>query len=264
MSAIAFEEASLGYRGRRVLSAVSFAIPQGAFVGLLGANGAGKTTLLRAVLGLVRPTAGHIRVLGREPTRGNPAIGYVPQARRSSAVAAIPGIDLVANALGGHRWGWPVASRAEREAAWAALEAVGAADLARRPLGELSGGERQRILIAQALAGEPKLLLLDEPLVSLDAAHQQAIVELAHEVGRRLGITVLFCSHEINPILKAVDKVLYLGNGRAALGNVGDVISDRVLSGLYGTPINVLKARGRIFVMAGGIELEAGAHVHDA
>ena len=263
MSAVAFERVTLTYGGRRVLSDVSFSVPQGAFVGLLGANGAGKTTMLRAILGLIKPSGGAISVLGKAPTRGNADIGYMPQARRALTQMGISGLDFVLTAAGGHRWGWPVASAAEKEAAWKALEEVGATDLARRPLAELSGGERQRILIAQSLIGDPKLLLLDEPLISLDAAHQRAIIDLVHEVAQRLGIAVLFCSHEINPLLRAVECVLYLGNGKAAIGSVDDVISGPVLSKLYGTSINVARVGGRIFVMADDVELEAGAHVHD-
>ncbi len=263
MNAIEFDKVTLTYGGRRVLSDVSFSIPQGAFVGLLGANGAGKTTMLRAILGLIKPAGGAISVLGKAPTRGNAAIGYMPQARRALGDVGISGLDFVLSAAGGHRWGWPVASAAEKEAAWKALEEVGAGDLARRPLGELSGGERQRILIAQSLIGNPQLLLLDEPLISLDAGHQRAIIDLVHEIGERLGIAVLFCSHEINPLLRAVDRVLYLGKGKAAIGSVDEVISGPVLSKLYGTHINVVRVAGRIFVMADDVELESGAHVHD-
>ncbi|MBN9219854.1 MAG: ABC transporter ATP-binding protein [Mesorhizobium sp.] len=264
MSAVAFERVTLSHGGARpILCDVSFSIPQGAFVGLLGANGAGKTTMLRAILGLIKPLSGTISVLGKPPTRGNATIGYMPQARRTLVHPGISGIDFVLSAAGGHRWGWPVASAIEKEAAWKALEAVGAGDLALRPLAELSGGERQRILIAQALIGDPMLLLLDEPLISLDAAHQRTIIDLVHAIGERLGIAVLFCSHEINPLLRAVDRVLYLGNAKAAIGGVDEVISGPVLSKLYGTPINVVRVAGRIFVMADDVEVEAGTHVHD-
>jgi zinc/manganese transport system ATP-binding protein len=263
MNAVAFDRVTLTYGGRRVLSDVSFSVPQGAFVGLLGANGAGKTTMLRAILGLIKPSDGAISVLGKPPTRGNAAIGYMPQTRRALPHMGISGLDFVLTAVGGHRWGWPIASAVEKQAAWKALEAVGASDLARRPLAELSGGERQRILIAQSLIGDPQLLLLDEPLISLDAAHQRTIIDLVHEIGERLGIAVLFCSHEINPLLRAVDRVLYLGNGKAAIGCVDEVINGPVLSKLYGTSINVVRVAGRIFVMADDVELEGGAHVHD-
>ena len=253
---------SLAYGGRPVLSDVSFAVPQGKFVGILGPNGAGKTTLLRAVLGLVQPAAGRIDVLGQAPRRGSPAIGYMPQVRRLPADIALSGFDLVTGAAGGHRWGWPMASRTERDAAAHALEQVGATDLARRPINELSGGERQRILIAEALLGDPKLLLLDEPLISLDAGNQRAIIELVHRIGEERGIAVLFCSHELNPLLHAVDEVLYLGGGHAAIGPVDEVITAETLTKLYGSPITVLRANGRIFVLADDVEIEGDAHSH--
>lgn len=264
MNAVGFDQVTLAYGGHRVLTGVSFAIAQGEFVALLGANGSGKTTILRAILGLVRAQGGTITVLDKPPLRGNPGIGYVPQLRRGSVQTSISGLDLVAGATGGHRWGWPVASATEKVAAWKALEQVGATDIARRPFDRLSGGERQRILIAQALTGAPKLLLLDEPLISLDAGHQRTIIELARELGERLGIAVIFCSHDINPLLKAADKVLYVGNGKAAVGPVNEIISGPVLSGLFDTPIHVVRVEGRIFVMADGIELEGHAHAHDA
>jgi zinc/manganese transport system ATP-binding protein len=263
MNVIRFDHVTLAHGKRKILSDVSLSVPDGAFVGLLGANGAGKTTLLRAILGLMKPQAGRITVLGREPRRGNPLIGYLPQMRRLTPPPGLTGHDLVLGAVSGHRWGWPLASGAERKAAWAALDHAGAADLARAPFAELSGGERQRVLIAQALIGEPKLLLLDEPLISLDAGHQRAMVDLVRDIGRKLGIAVLFCSHEINPLLDAVDSVLYLGNGQAAMGSVDEVITAPVLSRLYNAPITVLRVEGRIFVMADGIEMERGAHVHD-
>ena len=246
-----------------MLSGVSFVIPQGKFVGILGPNGAGKSTLLRSALGLITPDAGTIEVLGEPPKRGNPAIGYMPQVRRSAIQTGLSGFDLVLGAAGGHRWGWPIATPAEKASAWQALEQVGGADLARRPLAELSGGERQRLLIAQALIGTPKLLLLDEPLISLDAGHQRTIIELVHRIGADLGIAVLFCSHEISPLLRAVDAVLYLGNGHAAIGSVDEVINPETLSKLYGAPISVVRVDGRIFVLADDIDLEGAAHEHD-
>ena len=237
--------------GRRaVLSDVSFAIPRGAFVGVLGPNGAGKTTLLRAILGLQPASAGQIDVLGHSPRRGNPDVGYMPQFRRGAAQLALTGHELVLGALGGTRWGWPATSREDRRVAAAALEEVGATELARRPVNELSGGERQRVLLAQALLGDPDLLLLDEPLVSLDPGHQRGIVDAVHRVARRRGGTVLFCAHDLNPLLSAVDLVLYLGNGAAALGPVDEVVTSEVLGKLYQTHIHVAHLEGRIFVMS--------------
>ena len=258
--AIDFRNVGIRLGGRAILSDVSFAIPRGAFVGVLGPNGAGKTTMLRAILGLQPLTAGRIDVLGEGPRRGNPHVGYMPQFRRGAAQLGLTGHDLVLGAVGGTRWGWPGATRAERRLAAAALDEVGATDLARRPVSELSGGERQRVLFAQALVGDPELLLLDEPLVSLDPGHQRGIVEAVHRVARRRGSTVLFCAHDLNPLLEAVDLVLYLGNGAAALGAVDEVVTSEVLGRLYRTPIHVARFDGRIFVMASDGQLTSCAH----
>ena len=140
---------------------------------------------------------------------------------------------------------------------------VGATALARRPLGDLSGGERQRLLLSQALLGRPKLLLLDEPLISLDPTHQRGVVALVSRLQRDLGLAVLFSAHELNPLLNAIDRVLYVGGGRAVLGTVDEVITGPVLSRLYGSPIEVLRMGRRIFVMAGDAEAEGEAHRHD-
>jgi zinc/manganese transport system ATP-binding protein len=143
------------------------------------------------------------------------------------------------------------------------LRAVGALELADRPLSAMSGGERQRLLLAQALVGQPKLLLLDEPLIMLDARHQEVAIDVVRNVCRERGITVLFSAHELNQLLGAVDRVLYLGHGQAALGTIDDVVTAPVLSRLYGTEIEVLRAGGHIFVLSRGRDVEGGAHVHD-
>lgn len=263
MSAIEFADVVLSLGGRTVLSGASFAVGESEFVGVLGPNGAGKTTLMRAVLGLVRPDRGVIRVLGQNATRGNPSIGYMPQVR-GSAPTRLSGRDFVAAASGGHRWGLPVLAAAERRDVDRVLDLVGAASLASRPLAELSGGERQRLLLAQSLLGQPRLLLLDEPLISLDPRHQRETVELARQVQQELRISVLFSAHELNPLLGTLDRVLYLGGGHAALGAVDDVITGPVLSRLYGSQIEVVHVNGRIFVMSGQHEVERDHHRHAA
>ncbi len=262
MSLVAFDRVTLDLGGRPILSDVSFAIRPGEFVGLLGPNGAGKTTLMRAILGLVRPRSGAITVGGHPAARGSRTVGYMPQVRNTTDLRWT-GWDLVAGAAGGHRWGLPRLDRAARdEVAWA-LDVVGATALARRPLSELSGGERQRLLLSQALLGRPSLLLLDEPLISLDPTHQRGVVELVARLQREIGVAVLFSAHELNPLLNAIDRVLYVGSGRAVLGTVDEVITGPVLSRLYGSPIEVLRIGRRIFVMAGDVEAEADAHRHE-
>jgi zinc/manganese transport system ATP-binding protein len=263
VSAIEFTGVTLAFGARTVLADIDLAIRDNEFVGVLGPNGSGKTTMMRAILGLLPPRHGAIRVLDEPVARGNPAIGYMPQMRGALDQLRLSGSDFVASGVDGHRWGLPLFGRAARqEVAWA-LERVQATDLARRPLAETSGGERQRLLLAQALLGRPRLLLLDEPLISLDPHHQRAVVELTAALQRELGITVLFSAHELNPLLGALDRVLYLGHGHAALGTVEDVVTGPVLSRLYGSEIDVVRLNGRIFVMSGGQDVERDAHQHD-
>ena len=214
MSALSFDNVTIRLGGRDILSAASFEIEEGEFVGVLGANGAGKTTLMRAALGLVPVASGAIAVLGRPVTRGNAQIGYMPQNRGAIAGLRLTGWDVVASAAIGGRFGFVTLDKAtRREIDWA-LDEVGARELARRSIGELSGGERQRVLLSQALIGRPRLLLLDEPLISLDPAHQKSVVEIARRICDDLKVAILFSAHELNPLVNAIDRVLYLGGGR--------------------------------------------------
>jgi zinc/manganese transport system ATP-binding protein len=261
--ALEFDRATLMLGGRTILNEASFEIDEGEFIGVLGPNGAGKTTLMRAVLGLVPIASGAIRVAGQAVARGNVAIGYMPQTRSALAGRRLRGREFVAMAADGHRWGLPRADAATRADVERALDLVDGQALAARPLSELSGGERQRLLIAQCLLGKPRLLLLDEPLISLDPHHQRGVVELVRRVQRELGIAVLFSAHELNPLLNALDRVLYLGNGAAALGTVEEVITRPVLSRLYGSTIDVMRVNGRIFVMSGDVEIEKHDHEHE-
>jgi zinc/manganese transport system ATP-binding protein len=263
VNAIELRDVALGLGGRDVLAGVSLQITTGEFVGVLGPNGSGKTTLMRAILGLVPATRGTIRVLGRLAARGNPAIGYMPQNRTSGSDLRLRGWDFVAGIADGHRLGLPFAGKAARAEVDRVLDLVGARDLARRPLAEMSGGERQRLFLAQALIGRPQLLLLDEPLVNLDPHYQSDLVGLTKSLRDELGVTILFSAHELNPLLGALDRVLYLGRGQAALGTVDDVITGPVLSRLYGAEIDVFRLKGRIFVMSGDHDVERDIHRHD-
>jgi zinc/manganese transport system ATP-binding protein len=262
VSAMQLDAVTLSLGGRVILRDVDLNIGAGQFIGLLGPNGAGKTTLMRALLGLLSADSGKITVLGQPVARGNRAIGYLPQVRSLGVATRLRGRDFIACAHQGHRWGLPHMNAMARGEVDDALDRVGAKHLAERPLAELSGGERQRLLLAQALLGKPRILLLDEPLISLDPHHQQAVVDLVRQVQREMNLTVLFSAHELNPLLGALDRVLYLGNGAAALGTVDQVITGPVLSRLYGAPIEVIRVEGRIFVMSGDIDIEKGAHQH--
>jgi zinc/manganese transport system ATP-binding protein len=263
MNIVELDRASLRIGDRTVLSEASFAIGAGEFIGVLGPNGAGKTTLMRSILGLLRPSAGRVQVFGRPPERGDARIGYLPQVRTVLPDLRVRGLDFIASSLHGERWGLPRLRLADRKMIDATLAAIGARDLAERPLSDMSGGERQRLLLAQALIGQPQLLLLDEPLISLDARHQEVAIEVVRKVCRERKITVLFSAHELNQLLGSIDRVLYLGNRQAVLGTVDQVVTTTVLSRLYGTDINVVRADGHIFVMSRGRDVERVDHMHE-
>src|SRR5215471_16309897 len=264
MNVVELDKVTIRVGGRSVLSNVSFSVGDAEFIGVLGPNGAGKTTLMRTLLGLIRPTGGTVRVLGKSPMRGNPEIGYLPQMRTVTPELGMRGIDFIASSVNGERWGLAITTRADRRVIEQTLMAVGATALADRPLSDMSGGERQRLLLAQALLGSPRLLLLDEPLISLDPRHQEAVIHMVRDIGRALRMSVLFSAHEINPLLGALDRLLYLGGTHAAIGSVDEVISGPVLSRLYESEIEVVRLHGRIFVMSAGHDLEHDAHRHDA
>ncbi len=250
---IILENVGIRYGELSILNDVNLSVHAGEFIVVLGPNGAGKTTLLKLLLGLIRPSAGKIQILGRTPRRGNQAIGYVPQHRVIEPETPLRARDLVGFGLDGHRWGIGLPSRARRETIDRALDEVDALSLAESPVGLLSGGEQQRLMIAQALLTDPKFLLLDEPLANLDLAHQQEAVSLISRICRTRGVTTLLVSHDINPLLQVTDRVLFLARSHAAIGAPSDVINNETLSRLYGLPVEVAHVADRFFVL--GAEL---------
>ena len=264
-TAIEVERASVARNGATVWRDVSFRIEEGAFAALLGPNGAGKSTLLHVLLGQLPLSAGRARVFGSAPGTQNAEIGYLPQRRSFDSSIRIRGLDLVRLGLDGDRWGLPlpfVNRERERGAEAQVLEAirlVSAEAYAGRPIGELSGGEQQRLLIAQALVAKPKLLILDEPLDSLDLPNQTTVAALLARICREEGVGVLLVAHDINPILHYLDQVIYLAGGTAVSGRPEDVVTSETLSRLYGVPIETLRSSdGRIVVVG---EPDA-PHVH--
>jgi zinc/manganese transport system ATP-binding protein len=249
MSAVLeIEGGDLGFGGQRLWRDLDLTVQPGEFLAVLGANGSGKTSLLRAILGAQRLDAGTIRLSGMPVRRGDRSIGYVPQQKIVQPGTPLRGRDLVTLGVNGHRFGLPITSRAERAKVSELLDSVGATGFANRPLGTLSGGEQQRLRVAQALADDPVLLLCDEPLASLDLAHQREVAELIDARRHDHDTAVVFVTHDINPVLGMVDRILYLAQGRFTIGTPDEVLRSEVLSDLYGTPVDVLRSRGRIFV----------------
>jgi zinc/manganese transport system ATP-binding protein len=255
-------DGSLGFGARRLWSHLDLRVEPGEFLAVLGANGSGKTSLLRVVLGQQHLTTGTVAVAGRPAHRGSADIGYVPQQRRVDPLTPLRARDLVGLGLDGHRWGigWPKPGRRRRIEA--ILDQVGAADYADRPVGLLSGGEQQRVRIAQALVAEPKLLLCDEPLLSLDPQSQSTITALVDQSRGTGDTAVLFVTHEINPVLPYADRVLYLAGGQFRAGTVEEVLNSSTLSEMYRTPVEVIRANGRILVA--GLPETSGHEGHEA
>jgi zinc/manganese transport system ATP-binding protein len=247
---VVLDDVGVALGGRTIWQYATFSIPRGALIGLIGPNGTGKTTLLRLLLGQLKPSSGSIRVLGATPRRGNAAIGYVPQRKTLEADLALRGRDLVLLGLVGHRWGFGPASTQDRRAVSEALVAVGAEAFADQPVGVLSGGEQQRLMIAQALLTGPKLLLLDEPLVSLDLRSQHEIVHLVDNLRRERSISVVFVAHDLNPLLEVLDSLIYILDGRPVAGALDEVLDSSLLSRLYATDVHVHQTRdGHRFVV---------------
>jgi len=247
--------------GRQILSDVSFTVAPGQFTGLIGPNGAGKTTLLRVILGLTPPTEGRVLLNGSPKTRqGGGLIGYVPQKLAIDQDMPLRARDVVGLGIDGNKLGFPLPSASRRRRVTEALEAVGAESYADARIGELSGGEQQRVLIAHALIGRPKLLLLDEPLANLDLKSEQGIVSVLAGLAHEQGIAVLISAHDLNPLLREIDTVVYVAGGRAAAGRTDEIIQSDVLSALYGSRVDVLHVNGRILVIAGEEQQEPQAH----
>ncbi|PVY98014.1 metal ABC transporter ATP-binding protein [Actinomycetospora cinnamomea] len=249
--AVALRGAAVERGTRRLWSDLDLDVPAGEFIAILGPNGSGKTTLLQVLLGLLPLAAGEAQVGGRRPQQGSNRVGYVPQQKALDPNVPLRGRDFVGLGLDGHRFG-PVLGRRRRERRARiddALHQVGADAWADAPVGRLSGGEQQRLRVAQALVGDPDLLLCDEPLLSLDLAHQGVVVDLLDRRRRDHGTAVLFVTHEINPVLPVVDRVLYLVDGRFRIGTPDEVMTSETLSELYQAPVDVVRVRDRILVV---------------
>jgi zinc/manganese transport system ATP-binding protein len=262
---VRLRDATLRYGERVLWAGLDLDVAPGEFLAILGPNGSGKTSLLTVLLGLRELSAGTVEVCGRTPRRGSNEVGYVPQQKAFDPDVPLRGRDLVRLGMDGHRWGFGRLDREARDRVDRAIAAVGAADYAEAPLGSLSGGEQQRLRIAQALLGDPKVLLCDEPLLSLDLYHQQATSALIDERRRTAATSVLFVTHEINPILPLTDRVLYLVGARWACGPPDEVLTSERLSELYGTEIDVLRVRDRIVVVGAPDAAHGdGGHHHHA
>lgn len=246
MSAIALRGATLRFANRTLWADLDLTVEPGEVLAVLGPNGAGKTSLVKVLLGLLPLSAGTVQVLGSSPQRARRRVALVPQHRPIPA-SPLRARDFVSLGVDGHRWGLPGIRRSQRVDD--ALSGVGAASFARRSAHLLSGGEQQRLRVAQAMASDPQLILADEPLLSLDPRSQAEVVSLIDRRRHEAGTAVVIVTHELNPVLPAVDRILYLAGGRWALGSPDDVLDPVVLGRLYGKEVDVVRVRGRVLVV---------------
>ncbi|MBY4404328.1 metal ABC transporter ATP-binding protein [Rhodococcus fascians] len=265
MPAVELRDAGLAFGDRTLWQNLDLSVAAGEFVAVLGPNGSGKTSLLKVLLGQNHLTSGTASIGGSPVRRGQSGVGYVPQQRNIDDDLPLRGRDLVGLGWDGHKWGMGLRGmRQRKETVQRAIDQVDANSFAGAPVGSMSGGEQQRLRIAQALVGDPTVLLCDEPLLSLDLANQSLVSGLIDRRRREHDTAVLFVTHEINPILPLVDRVVYIVDGRFRIGTPEDVMTTEVLSELYGTEVEVLKVRGRLVVVGTGDSIDAlgsaGAH----
>jgi ABC-type Mn2+/Zn2+ transport system ATPase subunit len=241
---VTFDRATLGYGRRAVLTNITFSIEAGDFVGLVGPNGAGKTTILRALLGTNPPLAGRVTLA--------PGLrfGYVPQRDQVDYNFPLRVLDVVMmgryDRIGlGRR-----PSAEDRKRAMGALQHVGIANLADQPLTDLSGGQKQRALIARALVGDPNVLVLDEPTNGMDLVSTTQILGLVRDLHEETGLTVLMVSHALNEVANYVERIALVVQGGFRVGTVDDIMSESVLSGMYGIPVDVDRVNGHRIVVA--------------
>jgi zinc transport system ATP-binding protein len=206
------ENVTIAIHGKTIIDDISFWIPKGEFVCLCGPNGAGKSTLLKAILGLIVPTSGEIRIGNQDVASGHHKIGYVPQRKSFDRDFPARAIDLIVAALRGK---WPARIRPEeRERAAAVLDKIGGGRLIDKPLAGLSGGETQRVFLARALITDPSLIILDEPTAGVDARGRAELLELMTSLSRSDHLAAILVTHNLAAVAQTAERIVYIEAGR--------------------------------------------------
>lgn len=247
MNVIECQDLDIQLGSRLVLSQLDFNIKENQFIGVFGPNGSGKTTFMKALLGIIPCAADEIKIFGQSPKKARKHIGYIPQ-YLGMETFRLKGRDFIATSIRGHKLGLPFLTKQDLSHIDEVLDQVHAKDLANIPLSEMSGGQRQRLLLAQALLGHPKLIIMDEPFGNLDPKWVKIILSLIKELQEQKKLTILLSTHDLNPLMKVMDQVICIGNQKAILGDVDRVMTSDVLTGLYGFPIEVVKTDQHLFV----------------
>lgn len=233
--AIEFQNVGFSYGPAPVLEEATLRIDEGELACIVGPNGGGKTSLLKLIVGLLKPTSGRVSVFGQPPEQSRRRIGYMPQYARFDPHFPATVMDIVLMGRLGRSWGGPY-SRRDRVAARRALAEMLLTDLAGRPFADLSGGQRQRALIARALAGEPDLLLLDEPTANVDAAVELKLIEFIRRLGRRL--TILMVTHDLGFVSEIVQSVICVN--RRVVTHPTSALTGQAIHDLYGAQVRMV------------------------
>lgn len=235
--ALEIEELSVYYGEDCALENISLNVEQNEFLGIIGPNGGGKTTLLKAILGLVQPRAGMIRILGETGDKARRSIGYVPQFSRFDRRFPISVEEVVLMGRLAGRSPWFVRyGRADRGMAASLLERLEIADLGRRQIGQLSGGQLQRVMIARALAVEPRILILDEPTASVDSASKTRIYDILRDLNREM--TILIVTHDLSAVSSNIGKIACLNQQLFYHGRTE--LEAGLVERVYGCPVDLI------------------------
>ncbi|MEW6052675.1 MAG: ABC transporter ATP-binding protein [Nitrospirota bacterium] len=245
MKSVDIQNLTVKMNGREVLSGINLSLNEGIFLGIVGPNGGGKTTLLRAILGLIKPISGMILIFGRSPEdvlkNNGSMFGYLPQISKTSPDFPIRTVDLVMmgrySRVGMLRW----PREADRRKALEYMSMMGIEDLQHVPFGELSGGQQQRASIARALAGEPRILVMDEPNTGIDVIGQGDFYHLLKGLQKKFNLTILMASHDIGTIPAYIDEIACLNYTFHYQGNPIGALNETVLTSLYGKNVDLLQ-----------------------
>lgn len=242
-AAVMVEHLTTGYNGRPAIEGIDFAVPRGVTVGLIGPNGSGKSTLIKALLGLLAPWEGAVRVLGGEPRAARGRVGYMPQAEHVDW--SFPATVREVVAMGGYRPRFGrgrLLSRLRGPGAGvtAAMERVGVRDLEAEQIAELSGGQQRRVLLARALVKDPDVFLLDEPAAGLDAGVEEDMLDLFDDLASQ-GKTLIVATHDIACVYRRYNLALLLNRRLLAHGEPKTVLTEETLTGAFGRHVMVFE-----------------------